>query len=422
MAYTLLLAKLDSSGPPDQRLISAAPNTLPAPITELTLSVWICADPTGEFRLLLFNAGDVAQFFAIDFIPGVDLTIDSQVDAVTQGLTSSWSPSDTPVTFTLYNLLVSIDTGAQTVQVYLNDAAVPNDSIAWINAGGIFNTATHFEVFGISEAVNGIGDLWLTGSTALDFSVQSNRRKFINADLTPVDLGSDGSGPTGSAPPIFLHIPSAGSADDIATNAGTGGAWSIQEGPLAFDTNCTLVEKTAAIADLWFGQTSGFVDLRPVSARRRFIGLDGSTAYLGVLGERPFGASPPVFLSLRPTLSADHFADNDGTGGPFIISGGTLDLAGSAPSGGTFTVANDIAPNTPQGADPQVMLSVSDDGGRTFSLLQKWRSMGKIGEYKKRLRWLKLGQSRQRQIRLEITDPVRRNLIGFYLDVSAGLD
>lgn len=183
-----------------------------------------------------------------------------------------------------------------------------------------------------------------------------------------------------------------------------------------------MVDRTAVMADLWFGSTSGFVDLRPTATRRKFVGNDGSAQFLGDSGERPFGSVPPVYLTLRTGLAVAHFADNEGTGGTFVISGGTLVAGISGPTVGHYTVPIAVDPNTPLGAEPQIRLSVSEDGGRTFSLLQKWRSMGAIGEYKKRLRWMKMGQFRQRQIRLEITDPVRRNIIGVYMDLSEGIE
>jgi hypothetical protein len=156
--------------------------------------------------------------------------------------------------------------------------------------------------------------------------------------------------------------------------------------------------------------------------RRLFVGDDGSTAWPGDNGEAPLGTIPPLFLHLSPSDgTANNFRLNAGSGGPFTLAGGDLALVGSWPPCGVYYI---LAPtvNEPQGADPQVMLSVSDDGGRTFSALQKWRSLGKEGEYLKRLRWLKMGMFRQRQIRLEITDPVRRNIVGIYQDVSEGLD
>lgn len=72
--------------------------------------------------------------------------------------------------------------------------------------------------------------------------------------------------------------------------------------------------------------------------------------------------------------------------------------------------------NSGQGSDPQMMLTYSDDGGRTWSN-ELWRSMGLIGEYKTRCIWRSLGQFRQRQMHLVITDPVRRLTMGYYADV-----
>ena len=72
-------------------------------------------------------------------------------------------------------------------------------------------------------------------------------------------------------------------------------------------------------------------------------------------------------------------------------------------------------------ADPVWMLDWSKDGGRTWVPLVLPRSMGKVGEYQKRLRWLKLGESRQWIFRLRATDSVRRVIIGTYADVKEGM-
>jgi hypothetical protein len=74
-----------------------------------------------------------------------------------------------------------------------------------------------------------------------------------------------------------------------------------------------------------------------------------------------------------------------------------------------------------QGSTPQAMLQWSKDGGKTWSVLQPWRSMGKIGEFTKRLRWLSLGQAYQWTFRLVISDPVKRVLIGAYADIELGM-
>jgi len=177
------------------------------------------------------------------------------------------------------------------------------------------------------------------------------------------------------------------------------------------------------IGDLWFAPTSTFIDFRASSNRRLFNGTDGSTTFLGNNGELPIDETPPLFLHLIPgDTTAAHFANNYGSGGSFSPSGPPITLFdGSIPPCGAYVIDSPNPPHV-QGYDPQVRLSVSDDGGRTFSLLVKPRSLGKIGEYKKRLRWMKMGQFRQRQIRLEITDPVRRNIVGVYIDMTLGLD
>lgn len=72
-------------------------------------------------------------------------------------------------------------------------------------------------------------------------------------------------------------------------------------------------------------------------------------------------------------------------------------------------------------ADPQFMMSYSKDGGQTFSMIQVWRSMGLIGEYLKRLRWLRLGQAYQWVFRVQCTDNVRRVIIGCYADIQIGV-
>lgn len=72
--------------------------------------------------------------------------------------------------------------------------------------------------------------------------------------------------------------------------------------------------------------------------------------------------------------------------------------------------------NGGQGSDPQAMLSYSDDGGHRWSN-EVWRSLGVIGDYRHRAIWRKLGQFRQRQIKIVITDPVRRFVMSYYADI-----
>lgn len=74
-----------------------------------------------------------------------------------------------------------------------------------------------------------------------------------------------------------------------------------------------------------------------------------------------------------------------------------------------------------QGSDPQVMLRTSKDGGRTWGASQKCRSMGAVGAYQTRMRWLNLGQAREWVFEVTISDPVKRNVISAHADLMVGI-
>jgi hypothetical protein len=64
-----------------------------------------------------------------------------------------------------------------------------------------------------------------------------------------------------------------------------------------------------------------------------------------------------------------------------------------------------------QGADPQAMLRVSPDGGKTFGV-QRLRSTGVRGDYQARTRWLLCGQGRRWTPEITFTDPVPCRILG----------
>ncbi len=76
---------------------------------------------------------------------------------------------------------------------------------------------------------------------------------------------------------------------------------------------------------------------------------------------------------------------------------------------------------TGQGSSPQVMLRISRDGGRTWGDHQLWQSMGAIGEYRTRMRWLRLGQAREWVFEITISDPVKRTVISAHADLMQGV-
>lgn len=68
-----------------------------------------------------------------------------------------------------------------------------------------------------------------------------------------------------------------------------------------------------------------------------------------------------------------------------------------------------------QGSAPVALLDWSNDGGHTWSN-QHAASMGRIGEYRARVRWNRLGRARDRVYRITISDPVKRVILGAALN------
>ena len=70
-------------------------------------------------------------------------------------------------------------------------------------------------------------------------------------------------------------------------------------------------------------------------------------------------------------------------------------------------------------ADPQVFLEISKDWGRTWSS-RRQRSMGQLGQYKKKAVWRRNGQARTSTFRVTVTDNVDVVFTGQWGEVSSG--
>lgn len=119
-----------------------------------------------------------------------------------------------------HHALVSVDLATAAAHLYIDDASAlaggPTLTNDFVDYPG---TLTIGAVAGPSDPFNGdMADVWVDTGTYIDFSVAANRREFISAAGKPVDLGADGSAPTGSAPDIFFSGATAG----WHTNKGTG--------------------------------------------------------------------------------------------------------------------------------------------------------------------------------------------------------
>ncbi len=110
----------------------------------------------------------------------------------------------------------------------------------------------------------------------------------------------------------------------------------------------------------------------------------------------------------------------------FTSPGGILYITFSLLSGASSpTISSELAIASaklmqPPNIDPQVMLRWSDDGGHTWSN-EHWASMGKLGEYGKRVIWRRLGMTtklRDRVYEISGSDPVKIAIMGAELSVT----
>lgn len=130
----------------------------------------------------------------------------------------------------LYHIVASWDLASTTAHLYINgvdrlvSTTLTNDTID-------YTSANHYiGVLGNTRFKGEMGQLYGNWAEYIDLSVAGNLDKFYNGG--PVDLGADGSTPTGTAPLTYLNNP----YDTFEQNLGTGGNYSVS-GTLAEGTN-----------------------------------------------------------------------------------------------------------------------------------------------------------------------------------------
>jgi hypothetical protein len=134
---------------------------------------------------------------------------------------------------TIWHILVSVNCNTQVVQVYCNDLAISLTSGGFTASGQLQSGVSPNIALDIGSAFGfvypAVTDIWEMATPGwIDLSVVGNRRKFINADLSPVDLGSNGQSPFGTSPQIYLTTST--SPNDIVNNLGSGGGPFILSG------------------------------------------------------------------------------------------------------------------------------------------------------------------------------------------------
>lgn len=126
-----------------------------------------------------------------------------------------------------HNVIVCVDVnhadGARPHSIWVDDINVTEDDP--LHSGGVAFTLTPngFSFTIMSDTFGNFvtcdfADFWWGLGQYIDLTLTSNRRKFINSSGKPVDLGADGSTPTGTAPTFFLHRDAAAAASTFAND------------------------------------------------------------------------------------------------------------------------------------------------------------------------------------------------------------
>jgi len=200
-----------------------------------TLSMWFNPGTngaiTGDARF--FNMGIIGNTASREKIDVSFSTISNKFDIRSRngsGTLIMRMTNDTAVSRDAWhNLLFSFDLGAGTTQLYLDDAEDRSASPTTVDEAIVYTDAVENALLNIS---NGgitvdlpmcVSDFYFNSAEAIDLSVTANRRDFIDASGDRVDLGADGSGPTGSQPIICLNKARA----NWNENVGSGGNFTL---------------------------------------------------------------------------------------------------------------------------------------------------------------------------------------------------
>lgn len=198
-----------------------------------TASMWIKVG-TDSTRTLIAEAG---PFFIINRNFGGALHITAENAATTTILDATTGPNAAVAGGGWNHILISIDLSSTLNRhIYTND--VEDTSVTWTTYSNdtIQYSRSDTPSWGVGADQSGgskfdgcLSELYFNFATYIDFSNATNRRKFDDggSPLKPVDLGTDGSTPTGTAPIMYFKDP----YTSFGNNSGTGGNFGVENGP-----------------------------------------------------------------------------------------------------------------------------------------------------------------------------------------------
>lgn len=181
-----------------------------------TLPYYLIQSNGGFFALYIDDTTKKIQFSALNSSSTVLINVASS---------SAYSTSDGWL-----HILISWDLNTPVIYLYVNNSN--RLATTTLTAGTIDYTRTNYSIgagiTGSSKMNADAAEWYVNFADALDLSSSSNRAKFINqSSLKPVNLGADGSLPTGTVPIIYQRCAVGAAASSFANNSGSGGNFSI---------------------------------------------------------------------------------------------------------------------------------------------------------------------------------------------------
>lgn len=183
-------------------------------------SFWFSRNATGVTHTLFANSNDRVRLQILSTNNFIQISLKETIIGSVVYLADS-NPTTIPGDNSWHHLLVSLNlTGTNQSWMYLDDVDVEN-IITGPNNGTIDFTRVINRIAANSAATpavffNGcLSEVYIQVGQFLDMDITANRRLFIDASGNPVDLGSDGSTPTGVQPEVYIP------GDDFADNKGT---------------------------------------------------------------------------------------------------------------------------------------------------------------------------------------------------------
>lgn len=164
-----------------------------------------------------------------------------------------------------------------------------------------------------------------------------------------------------------------------------------------------------ALMNMWFEVQSGvgdyvrhFANLGVVFNTKNYV----SDTNTGILYQLKTGIYTEAGNAIKRVVTSRHVRMD---GNEFGISEIRLEL-----DAGVGTALG-------QGSNPNVMMRVSKDGGRTFGP-ERWKPIGKSGQYRSTTYWDRLGSSRDFVFQFTLTDPVPFTISLAEATLSPGTD